>query len=61
MRQKGCCSAFNVVVAAFLLNISVFLSSSYVPEVHHYRWKLLEGRLSHLVTRLTDVHPIREG
>ena len=27
--QKGCCSAFNAVVAAFLLDISVFLSSSY--------------------------------
>ena len=49
------------MVAAFLLDISVFLSSSYVPEVHPYHWKLLEGHLSRLVTCLTDVHPIREG
>ena len=59
--QKGCCSAFNVVVAVFLLDISVFLSSSYVPEVHPHRWKFLEGHLSRLVTCLTDVRPIREG
>ena len=32
--QKSCCSAFNAVVAAFLLDISIFLSSSYMPEVH---------------------------
>ena len=50
-----------MVVAALLLDISVFLSSSYVPEVHLYRWKLLEGHLSRLVTRLIDVRPIREG
>ena len=56
--QKGCCSAFNVVVAAFLLDISVFLFSSYVPEVHPYHCELLEGHLSRLVTCLTDVRPI---
>ena len=49
------------MVAAFLLDISVFLSSSYVPEVHHYCWKFLEGHLSRLVTCLTDVRPIQEG
>ena len=58
---KGCCSAFNAVVAAFLLDIYVFLSSSYVLEVHPYHWKFLEGHLSRLVTFLTDVRPIREG
>ena len=50
-----------MVVAAFLLDISVFLSPSYVPEVHPYYWKFLEGHLSRLVTCLTDVRPIREG
>ena len=49
------------MVADFLLDISVFLSSSYMPEVHPYRWKFLEGHLSRLVTCLTDVRPIREG
>ena len=59
--QKSCCSAFNAVVAAFLLDISVFLSSSYAPEVHPYRWTFLEGHLSRLSTCFTDIHPIREG
>ena len=59
--HKGCCSAFNVVVAAFLLDISVFLTSLYVPEVHPYRWKFLEGHLSRPGTCLTDIRPIREG
>ena len=35
--QKGCCSAFNAVVTASFLDISVFLSSSYVLEIHPYR------------------------
>ena len=59
--QKGCCCAFNVVVTAFLLDIFVFLSSSYMPEVHPYRWKFLEGHLSRLGTCLTDIRPIQEG
>ena len=59
--QKGCCSAFNAVVASFLLDISVFLSSLYVPEVHPYHWKFLEGHLSRPGTCLTDIRPIREG
>ena len=58
--QKSCCSAFNAVVAAFLLDISVFLSSSYVPEIYPYRWKFLEGHLSRPSTCLTDIHPIWE-
>ena len=58
--QKSCCSVFNAVVAAFLLDISVFLSSSYVPEIYPYRWKFLEGHLSRPSTCLTDIHPIRE-
>ena len=59
--QKSYCSAFNAVVIAFLLDISAFLSSSYMPEVHPYRWKFLEGHLSRPSTCLTDIHPIREG
>ena len=49
------------MVAAFLLDISVFLSSSYVHEVHPYRWKFLEGHLSRPGTCLTDIRPIQEG
>ena len=49
------------MVAAFLLDISVFLSSSYMPEVHPYRWTFLEGHLSRPSTCLTDIHPILEG
>ena len=57
--QKSCCSAFNAVVAAFPLDISVFLSSSYVLKVYLHCWKLLEGHLSHLGTCLIDIRPIR--
>ena len=49
------------MVTAFLLDISAFLSFLYVPEVHPYRWKFLEGHLSRLSTYLTDIQPIREG
>ena len=49
------------MVAAFLLDISVFLFSSYAPEVHPYRWTFLEGHLSRPSTCLTDIHPIREA
>ena len=59
--QKSCCSIFNTVVAALLLDIFIFLSSSYVHVVHPYRWTFLEGHLSHSSTCLTDIHPIREG
>ena len=47
------------MVTTFSLDISVFLSSPYVPEVYPHRWILLEGHLSHLDTRLTDIRPIR--
>ena len=58
--QKSCCSAFNAVVATFFLDISVFLSSLYVPEIYPYHWKFLEGHLSRPSTCLTDIHPISE-
>ena len=61
MLPESCCSAFNAVVAAFLLDIFVFLSFSYMPEIHPYRWKFLKGHLSHPGTYLTDIRPIREG
>ena len=57
--QKSCCNAFNAMVAVFSLDISVFLSSSYMPEVYLHYWKLLEGHLSHPGTYLTDICPIR--
>ena len=59
--QKSCCNVFNVVVAAFFLDISMFLPSSYVPEVYPYCWKLLEGHISHPGICLTDIRQIREG
>ena len=49
------------MVAAFLLDISTFLSYLYVPEVHPYRWTFLEGHPSRLRTCLIDINPIREG
>ena len=61
MRQKSCYSAFNAVVAAFFLDISIFLSSLYVPKVHPYCWTFLEGHLGHPRACLTDINPIREG
>ena len=59
--QKGCYNAFNAVVAAFPLDISVVLSSPYVPEVYPHRWKLLEGYLSHPGACSIDIHPVRGG
>ena len=59
--QKSYCNVFNAVVIAFFLNISISLSSSYLPEVHPYHWTFLEGHLSHPSTYLTDIHHIREG
>ena len=59
--QKSCCSAFNAVVAAFPLDISIFLSSSYVPEVYPHHWRLLEDHLNYPGTCLTNIRPIREG
>ena len=59
--QESCCNTFNAVVVAFPLDISVFLSSPYVPEVYPYRWSLLEGYLSHSGACSTDIRPVREG
>ena len=59
--QKSCCSTFNAVVIAFLLDISTFLSSSYVLEVRPYRWTFLEGHPSRLRACVIDVNLIREG
>ena len=56
--QKSCCSALNVVITAFLLDIYAFLSPSYTLEVHPYHWKFLEGRLRYLSTCLTNIHLI---
>ena len=49
------------MVVAFLLDISVFLPYSHVPEVYPYHWKLLEGHLSCPGTCLIGICPIREG
>ena len=46
----------NAVVTAFLLDISTFLSFPYVPEVHPYRWRFLEGHLGYLNTYLPGTH-----
>ena len=59
--QKSCCNAFNAVVADFPLDISVFLSSSYVPKVYPHRWRFLEGHPSHPGACLTDIRPVRGG
>ena len=56
--QKSCCSAFNAVVAAFPLDISVFLSSPYVLKVYPHRWRLLEDHLNYPGTCLTNIRPI---
>ena len=47
------------MVTAFLLDISAVLSPLYILEVHPYRGKFLEGQLSYLSTRLTNIHIIR--
>ena len=49
------------MIAAFLLDISIFLSSSYVLEVRPYRWTFLEGHPSCLRACVIDVNLIREG
>ena len=59
--QKSYYSAFNAVVAGFPLDIFVFLSSPYVPEVYPHRWRLLEGHLSLPGTCLTDIRLVRGG
>ena len=59
--QESCCSAFNAVVAAFPLDIYVFLSSPYVSEVYPYCWNLLEGYLSHSGACSTNICPVQGG
>ena len=59
--QKSCCNALNAVVTVFLLDISAFLSSSYTPKVHPYRWNYLEDHLGCPSTCWTDIPPIQEG
>ena len=49
------------MVAAFPLDISVFLSSPYVPEVYPHRWSLLEGYLSHSDACSIDIRQVRGG
>ena len=49
------------MVAAFFLDISTFLSSSYMTEVRPYRWTPLEGHPSHLRAYVIDVNLIQEG
>ena len=49
------------VVATFPLDISVFLSSPYVPEVYPHRWSLLESYLSHPGACSTDIRPVLGG
>ena len=61
MRLEKLLQCIDAVVTAFLLDISAFLSFPYVFEVHPYRWKFLESRLSCPGTCLTDIHPIQEG
>ena len=45
-------------MAVFPLDISVFLSSPYVPEVYPRRWSLLEGYLSHPSAYSTDIRSV---
>ena len=59
--QKSCCNVFNAVVATFPLNISVFLSSLYVPKVYPHRWRLLKGDPSHPGVCSTDIRSVRGG
>ena len=59
--QESWSSAFNTVVAAFPLDISIFLSPPYMAEVYPYRWSLLEGYLSHLGACSTDIRPVLLG
>ena len=49
------------MVADFPLDISVFLSSPYLPEVYPHRWNLLEGYLSHSDACSTDIRQVQGG
>ena len=59
MRPGSCYSAFNAMVAAFPLDISISLSSPYVLEVYPHCWSLLEGRSSHPSACLIDIRPVQ--
>ena len=59
--QESCCSAFNVVVAAFPLDISVFLSLLYTSEVYLHCWNFLEGYPSQNEVHFTDIRQVWGG
>ena len=50
-----------MVVAAFLLDISVFLSLPCTFEVYLRRWSFLEGCLEQDEAHSIDICPVREG
>ena len=49
------------MVAAFPLDISVFLSFPYAPEVYLRCWNLLEDYPSQAKAYLTDIRQVRGG
>ena len=49
------------MVAAFPLDISVFLSLLYAPEVYLRCWNLLEDYPSQAKAYLTDIRQVRGG
>ena len=59
--QESWCTAFNEVVAAFSLDISVFLSLPCIFEVYLRRWSFLEGCLEQDETHSIDICQIRGG
>ena len=59
--QESCCNAFNVVVAAFSLDISVFLSLPCTFEVYLCCWSFLEGGLEQDEAHFIDICQIRGG
>ena len=59
--QESCCDAFNAVVAAFSLDISVFLSLPCTFEVYLCRWSFLEGGLEQDEAHFIDICQIRGG
>ena len=61
MRPGSCCTAFNAVVAAFSLDISVFLSLSCTFEVYLRRWSFLECGLEQDRAHFIDICQIQGG
>ena len=49
------------MVAAFPLDISVFLSLPCTPEVYLHCWNFLEGYLSQDEVHFTDIRQVRGG